>query len=141
MIQTIERKNINTGKIKNIGIELETTYHISETWHLNANFSFLHMEYPVIAAPTYKGYVGANFNKGRWTASANMQFIGDLYTAIGKEEYLETFCLVDAYIGFKLSDNIVMWTRAENLLAQEYEINFGYPMPKTTAMIGLSINI
>lgn len=141
MIQTIERKNVNTGKIKNMGLELETTYRINTTWNLNANFSYLHMKHPVIAAPTYKGYMGATFNKNRWTASANMQFIGDLYTAIGKEKQLETFCLVDAYVGFKLSDNIDLWTRAENILAQEYEINLGYPMPKTTAMAGLSVNL
>lgn len=141
MIQTIERKNVNTGKVKNMGLELETTYRINTTWNLNANFSYLHMKHPVIAAPTYKGYMGATFNKNRWTASANMQFIGDLYTAIGKEEQLETFCLVDAYVGFKLSDNIDLWTRAENILAQEYEINLGYPMPKTTAMAGLSVNL
>lgn len=141
MIQTIERKNVNTGKIKNMGLELETTYRINTTWNLNANFSYLHMKHPVIAAPTYKGYMGATFNKNRWTASANMQFIGDLYTAIGKEEQLETFYLVDAYVGFKLSDNIDLWTRAENILAQEYEINLGYPMPKTTAMAGLSVNL
>ena len=34
-----------------------------------------------------------------------------------------------------------IWAKGENLLAQKYEINYGYPMPKATFMGGVNINI
>ena len=33
-----------------------------------------------------------------------------------------------------------IWVRGENLLAQKYEINAGYPMPKSTVMAGINVN-
>ena len=33
-----------------------------------------------------------------------------------------------------------LWLRGENLLAQRYEINEGYPMPKATVMAGVHVN-
>jgi iron complex outermembrane receptor protein len=33
-----------------------------------------------------------------------------------------------------------VWVRGENLLAQKYEINLGYPMPRATFMGGVSLN-
>ena len=33
-----------------------------------------------------------------------------------------------------------IWARGENLLAQSYEINLGYPMPRATFMGGVSVN-
>ncbi|MDE7128918.1 MAG: TonB-dependent receptor, partial [Alistipes sp.] len=33
-----------------------------------------------------------------------------------------------------------LFVRAENLLAQRYEINAGYPMPRATVMAGIDIN-
>ena len=36
---------------------------------------------------------------------------------------------------------IDIWVRGENLLAQKYEINAGYPMPRATVMAGFNINL
>lgn len=33
-----------------------------------------------------------------------------------------------------------VWVRGENLLAQRYEINAGYPMPRATVFAGLKVN-
>ena len=66
MIQTINRKNVNTGKIENYGVELEAQYRIGNRWSLNTNHSLLHMEHPVVAAPTYKGFLGANYMNNKW---------------------------------------------------------------------------
>ena len=33
-----------------------------------------------------------------------------------------------------------LWVRGENLLAQSYEINLGYPMPKATLMAGVHLS-
>ena len=140
MIQTVNRKNVNTGKIENYGAELEAQYSINPHWSLFTNHSLLHMENPVIAAPEYKGMLGVNYRQHRWNVIAGLQYINGLYTATGENEKKEDFCLLNATINYQLSRPITLWVRGENLLAQKYEINLGYPMPRTTFMAGVNVN-
>ena len=140
MIQTVNRKNVNTGEIENYGAELEAVYRINSHWSLNTNHSLLHMEHPVIAAPTYKGFLGANYNCCRWSVVAGLQYINGLYTAVGDAEQKENFCLLNATVSYAVSKGLTLWVRGENLLAQNYEINLGYPMPRATFMGGVSLN-
>ena len=140
MIQTIERKNVNTVEIENYGLELEADYRIDSHWTLNTNHSFLHMENPVVAAPTYKGFLGANYRCCKWSVVAGLQYISGLYTAVGEKEQKESFCLLNTTVSYALLPNLTLWVRGENLLAQEYEINLGYPMPRATFMGGVNIH-
>ena len=99
------------------------------------------MENPVIAAPTYKGFLGADYHYNRLTLYAGLQYINGLYTAVGEEEQKENFCLLNLSANYALTKNLNIWARGENLLAQEYEINLGYPMPRATFMGGLTIKL
>ena len=139
MIQAVAGKNINTGEIENYGLELEAEYRIDSHWSVSTNHSLLHMKNPVVAAPTYKGFLGANFNCQKWSIIAGLQYLNGLYTAVGKDEQKENFCLLNATVNYALSKNIDLWLRGENLLAQSYEINLGYPMPRATFMGGMNI--
>ena len=141
MIQAVAGKNINTGEIENYGLELEAEYRIDSHWSVSTNHSLLHMKNPVVAAPTYKGFLGANFNCQKWSVIAGLQYLNGLYTAVGKDEQKENFCLLNATVNYALCKNIGLWLRGENLLAQSYEINLGYPMPRATFMGGVNINI
>ena len=140
MIQTVAGRNVNTGEIENYGIELEADYRISSHWALSTNHSLLHMKNPIVAAPTYKGFLGANFNYQKWSVIAGLQYVSGLYTAVGDNETKENFCLLNATVNYALSKNVGLWLRGENLLAQSYEINLGYPMPRATFMGGVNIN-
>ena len=140
MIQTVNRKNVNTGEIENYGAELEAQYSINPHWSLFTNHSLLHMENPVIAAPEYKGMLGVNYRQDRWNVIAGLQYINGLYTATGKNPCKEDFCLLNATVNYQLSRPITLWVRGENLLAQKYEINLGYPMPRATFMAGVNVN-
>lgn len=139
MIQTVERKNVNTGEIENCGVELEGRWLIDEHWSLSTNHSFLHMEHPIIAAPEYKGYLGAAFKNGRLHVMAGLQYVGGLFKAIGENQQKENFCLLNVAVNYVVLKNLTLWARGENLLAQRYEINLGYPMPKATFMAGVNI--
>jgi iron complex outermembrane receptor protein len=138
MIQTVERKNVNTGEIENYGVELEAAYRLNSHWSLNTNHSLLHMENPVIAAPTYKGFVGADYRCQRLTVNTALQYISGLYTAVGQAEQKEDFCLLSISATYAVAKGLSLWVRGENLLAQSYEINLGYPMPRATFMGGIS---
>ena len=140
MIQTVNRKNVNTGVIENYGVELEAAYRINNYWSVNTNHSLLHMEHPVIAAPTYKGFLGANYHYNKWTIVAGLQYINGLYTAVGDNEQKENFCLLNATVSYAVWKGLNLWIRGENLLAQSYEINLGYPMPRATFMGGINWN-
>ncbi len=141
MIQTVAGRNVNTGEIENYGLELEAEYRISSHWALSTNHSLLHMKNPIIAAPTYKGFLGANFNYQKWSVIAGLQYLSGLYTEVTpNQEQKENVCLLNITAGYALCKNVGLWLRSENLLAQRYEINLGYPMPRATFMGGVNIN-
>ena len=140
MIQTVNRKNVNTGAVENYGAELEAAYRINSHWSLSTNHALLHMENPVIAAPTYKAFLGANYSHKPWSVIAGVQYVSGLYTAVGDNENKENFCLLNATVNYQLAKPVSLWLRGENLLAQQYEINLGYPMPRATVMAGVNIN-
>ena len=134
------RLNQNSGEIDNTGVELQAAYRISKDWSVDANYSFLHMDNPVIAAPEHKLYAGAAFSKGRWNVSSGLQYIAGLYTSVGETETTEDFVLWNLRASFRAAKWLDIWARGENLLAQKYEINAGYPMPRATVMGGVNIS-
>jgi iron complex outermembrane receptor protein len=58
---------------------------------------------------------------------------------VGDAEQKENFCLLNASVGYALVRGVSLWVRGENLLAQRYEINQGYPMPRATVMGGIEV--
>lgn len=132
--------NQNSGRIENSGVELQGAYRINRYWSVDGNYSYLHMKNPVIAAPEHKLYVGANLSCGRWNVSSGVQYIAGLYTAVGGDESKEDFVLWNLSASFRISQWLDIWVRGENLLAQRYEINAGYPMPRATVMAGVNLN-
>lgn len=132
--------NQNSGAIKNTGVEIQAAYRIDRHWSVDGNYSFLHMENPVIAAPEHKLYAGANFSHGRWNVSTGVQYIADLFTAVGDQPETEDFVLWNLRASFRACKWLDIWARGENLLAQEYEINAGYPMPRATVMAGFNLS-
>lgn len=131
--------NQNSGEIDNAGFELKVAYRISPNWSVDANYSFLHTEEPVIAAPEHKLHVGGRFTSGRWSASTGVQYIDGLYTTVGSNATTEEFVIWNLRGQFQAMRWLNVWVRGENLLAQKYEINAGYPMPKMTAMAGINL--
>ncbi len=144
MIQTMpidgKPRNVNTGEIENWGFEVEAKYPIDHRFSIRANTSYLHMKNKVIAAPVSASFLGMDYRHGKWYASLGLQYINDLYTSVGDNETKESFWLLNASITYAATRNVSLWLRGENLLAQKYEINLGYPMPRATFMGGVSLN-
>ncbi len=140
MIQTIQKKNVNTGEIKNYGAELEAEWRMNNHLSVTTNHSYLHMENKIVAAPEYKGFLGANYKLNRLNIIAGLQYLHNLYTEVGKNETKEDVCLLNATINYAATKSLSLWLRGENLLAQSYELNLGYPMPRATFMGGVNLN-
>ncbi|MFR5659856.1 MAG: TonB-dependent receptor [Butyricimonas faecihominis] len=130
--------NVNTGKIENSGVEAQVAYRIVPAWSVDANYSYLHMDNPVLASPEHKLYAGTAFSKGRWNVSTGLQYVAGLYKELDSEE-TEDFLLWNVRGAFRVLDGFDVWVKGENLLAQRYEINAGFPMPKATVMAGVNI--
>lgn len=131
--------NINTGKVENAGVEAEIAWKISPSWSVEASYSYLHLRYPIAAAPEHKLYTGVNFAKGRWAVSTDVMYVGGLITQTKPLEK-EDFVLWNAHITFRVTRWMKIFAKGENLLGQHYEINAGFPMPKATAMGGIDFN-
>ena len=141
MIQTVNRQNVNTGEIENWGVEVEAKYPICPSFNVTFNSAYLHMKNKIIAAPEFTGYLGLNYRQDKWLATLGLQHINNLYTAVGDNEQKESFWLLDASVTYAVTRNVSLWVRGENLLAQKYEINLGYPMPRATFMAGVSVSL
>ena len=143
-IQTIFKEgkplNMNTGKINNYGLEFAAQYRINARWYFSTNYSWLYMKHKVLASPEHKWYSGIHYADSQWSFSTGLQFIQNLYTSLKTNtasEKKETFTLWNARAGYRPVNFMELFIKGENLLAQKYEINYGYPMPGITLFGGL----
>lgn len=147
LIQTIASRNVNSGWFENIGAEAELTWNINKHWLLTTNHSYIHTDTPLVGVPAYKGYLGTTMNYGKWSLTAGVQQIADLCTSTTKNAQSgrteakdkETFTLLNATVGYQVCHEVRIWVKGDNLLAQSYEINAGYPMPRATVMAGVNV--
>ncbi len=144
MIQTVPVEgrpmNINTGKVENWGVELSANYRINAMFNVAVNYSYLNMQYAVVAAPEHKLYAGLHFTKNRWTASTGLQYVNGLYTAVADNATIqENFLLWNIRGSFRVVKWLELYLKGENLLHQKYAINLGFPMPGITVMGGINV--
>lgn len=98
--------NQNSGEIENWGAEANVGYQFNPVWSVMANYSWLHMENPVLASPEHKLYGGVNFRKGRWSASTGIQYVKGLYTDLDAATK-ENFVLWDMQGSFKATLSLI----------------------------------
>ena len=137
---SIKQENIDLYYKNKPRIFATVPFRINRHWSVDGNYSYLHMKEPVVAAPGHKLYAGTNFSHGRWNLSTGMQYIAGLYTQTDPVT-TENFVLWNLRVSFQATRWLDLWARGENLLAQRYEINAGYPMPRATIMAGISLNL
>lgn len=134
---------LNQARIENWGAEADAAWRIGGGWGVNANYSWLRMEYPVPASPEHKLYAGGDFGKGRWSVSTGVQYIAGLYTAAAPDPEVREagFVLWNLRASLRVNRLLTIFVRGENLLAERYEINAGYSMPRATVFGGLKLNL
>ena len=130
-------RNMNTGELRNAGAEIECYARVWEGLVIGANYSYLYMANPVLAAPEHKLNISAAYHHNRFNAGTSVQYIHGLYTTVGTAPERQNFCLWNAYAAARIWRGLWATLTADNLLGTEYEINAGFPMPGTTVMAGL----
>lgn len=128
---------VNSGTVYNTGLELEAALAAGRYWTVSANYGFTHMAHPLTATPRHKVCADIGFRKGAWQLNTGLQYVHGLYTSATTTE---NFLLWDARAAFRPCRVVTLWAKGENLLAQAYEINAGFPMPRATVTAGLSLD-
>ncbi|MFG6380719.1 MAG: TonB-dependent receptor [Muribaculum sp.] len=144
LIVTVPREgatplNVNTGKVENYGAEATLYYRINREWSVDANYGYLHTSRPLLEAPRHKLCVNGRFVKKRFDISSGIQYVAGLYTLIDSHD-TENFLLWNLCGRYEVMRWMKLWVRCDNLLAQKYEINAGYPMPRMTVMAGIKLD-
>ncbi|MST84085.1 TonB-dependent receptor [Hallella mizrahii] len=132
--------NVNTGSTENSGFELLAFYVPMRHLRLDANYSFLHTSRTLTAAPKHKLFMGADWQPGRFTLHSGLQWIDGLHTADNSPK-TENFWLWDLTASLRVSRALKFFVHGENLLAQHYEVNAGFPMPRATVMAGVEVQL
>lgn len=133
-------RNENTGAFKHYGLELETKYYALPNLAFDANYSYLHMDTPKLAAPDHQLYFGVNYLFGKFTLNTNMQWISGLYTLVeGNTRISQNYLVVSGKLNYKVNKYLDVYISGDNLTGSNYEINYGYPMPGATVLGGVTL--
>lgn len=135
--------NMNVGKFTNKGFEAEIRFQVLNNLHIDANYSYLDTDKPILAAPKHQFFAGITYAPGRFNFHLNTQSISGLYintdeVNIAKESY--TLLNAKAAYRFGTRDKGAnLFIKGENLTAARYQINQGFPMPKAIFMGGIEL--
>jgi iron complex outermembrane receptor protein len=132
----VKRENI--GTFTNQGIEFSTKFLITNDLFINANYSYLDLDKPVIAAPQQQINLGINYSFKIFSLNISAQHIEKLYTSV-KPIITQSYTLVNTRLTIKPTKNLDIFVSGNNLLNQKYEINYGYPMPGIYYNAGLNV--
>ncbi|MGL5787903.1 MAG: TonB-dependent receptor plug domain-containing protein [Bacteroidales bacterium] len=144
LIQTVRTdgrpQNINTGRVKNFGVEFMANYKVLSNFSLNTNYSYVHMKEPVLAAPKHQFYFGGTCDVKDWSFQTGIQYINKLYTQTAPA-LTDNFTLWNASVAYSPLSWLEIYAKVENILNQSYQINAGFPMPGANAYGGIKITI
>lgn len=131
-------RNVNTGETENSGFEAEASFLPDSHWTLNANYSYLHTSAPITAAPRHKVYLGADYRLGRLGLGTGFQYFANLRTSESGPANGHA-ALLRLTAKYQIAKWLGAYLTGENLLAQRYEVNAGFPMPRATVMGGVNL--
>lgn len=134
-------KNENTGSFTHYGVEFFGQYDINKDLSINTNYSWLHTDKPLVAAPGHKAFAEVNYRLGKIYFTLNGEFVNNLYTKVTSTTSRESYFLLNAKLKYSPHQIITLYLAGNNLLDEAYEINYDYPMPGITVVGGLNMTI
>ena len=128
----------NVGSFNNRGIEFSARYVVDRHLQFNANYSYLDMDKVVIAAPRQQFNLGASYTYKIWGLHVSSQYIEHLYTST-QPVVTQNYALLNARLTARPMKYLELFVAGDNLLNQQYEINYGYPMPGINFNAGFNL--
>jgi outer membrane receptor protein involved in Fe transport len=137
------RKNL--GAFINKGVEFSAKYVIARNLYVNANYSYLDLDKPVLAAPRQQINFNVNYMYKIWSLNVSSQYIEKLYSAVYSpmQPITKTFNynVLNARLSARPIKSLELFVAGNNLLDQKYEINYGYPMPGIYFNTGFNVRL
>ena len=160
IVQTVmvdgKPQNQNVGKFKNTGVEFVEEFtilkHYNDMQNIRFDYSYIHMEQPIVASPRQKFGVQYKYTlhkEQNFEFSLGIQYIEKLYLAVDNEatkeeneEKTKSFALVDGKVSIWGPKSYFKWfIQCEAAPCKgDYETMLGYPLPKVTCSAGVSVN-
>lgn len=139
LIQTVDMKNVNTGRFINKGIELSARSHPTERLQLWATYSYLHTSlHNLTAAPKNQYYLGVGWDAfKRFHIDAELKGAGGLYVADDVSN--QNYATVNMRLSYRPLHLLTFTLDLDNITATRYTINRGYEMPGFTLIGGFKL--
>src|SRR6056297_2100066 len=137
--------NKNTGSFGNYGIESLLNWQVTENIEYNANYTYIHTDAKRIATPEHQLNMSVSYNTSKFRFNVNAEYINNLYTITDNfaqyglsEPQKESYMVIDSKISYLYSKNMDVFLTGKNLTGTNYQISYGYPMPKQILMGGVN---
>jgi iron complex outermembrane receptor protein len=131
-------QNRNTGSFEHFGAEFQGKWMIRENLELLANYSYLHTGKPMLASPSHNLYLEGVYRFKQLSFRLSGQYIKNLVTQTDPV-IAEDYFLLSARASYTFHDFVTFFVDGSNLLNQDYEINYGYPMPGAAVFGGVTV--
>mgnify|MGYP003875364855 CR=1 FL=1 len=145
IIQTLSVNGIpkyyNTGAFSNTGVEASLKIRAIDNLILHGNYTYIHMETPLIATPRQQIFSSITYLWKKFTFNVSMQNIIDLYLQTGNTPVTASFNVLNARVGYKINSRADIFCKGENLLNETYQTLYRYPMPGIVLFGGINLHL
>jgi iron complex outermembrane receptor protein len=133
----------NTGSFKNRGFEFSLEYSPMQDLKIQTNYSYIHMDVPLPATPGHNLFFSGAYRLKKFHFTLKLQNIFDLYneTGQGVEIIEDAYNVLGARVGYQASKSVSIYISGHNLGNQDYQVNYGYPMPGRTLFAGINLKL
>jgi Outer membrane receptor for ferrienterochelin and colicins len=149
-------KPVNIDSEKRQGIELAVNHKLSDSWSLNASYTYLHVEKDKGSGFTNDGATKPNIYRAG-VRYKNAKWIADLTLRAGTGQDTtrytsSSYATLDIGAQYKINKNIKVFAQLNNLNNAAYEeiansyntwtnsANYYYPMPSRNFVVGMEYN-
>jgi len=133
----------NVGSFNNQGLEFSARYSVNRHLQFHANYSYLNSDKIIMAAPRQQINLGGNYTYKIWGVNLSALYIDKFYSALSIPPYTTqqepNYLLLNARLTARPVKYLELFVEGNNLLNQQYEINYGYPMPGININIGCNV--
>lgn len=133
-------KLTNAGEFEKKGLEISLKYQPLNRLIFNANYSFTDPGQQTLSVPWHKFFAEAFLQLKYAGLKINAEHISKIYGDNFSRKRLEDFTIINAKIFVYPSEGFGLYLECENLLNKEYQVVYGYPMPKAAFYIGINYN-
>lgn len=142
MIQTVmidgRRRNVNTGKFHNKGLEIEAAYTILPNLQAGASWSYLHTDSDNLYSPKNKLTAEVTYSPGNFSFTLDEMSIWSMKND-NPNGSTESYSLLNLRAAYTLGTAVpvTLSVKIDNITNKHYQIIYGCPMPGTTLIGGV----